>query len=546
MKIVRPKIIRKTQYSKIVWVVMIALLVPVLLYTVFQFIQRSEEEELVRSIYDRQLESILFSVNQYCWDISQTMASEISSILATYEHRKFDWGATLPIERFLQKHSPVTGVFLTGVLPDTVLVWRSTAPGQNAFDRRTDLRKIRSVIESIRTEMDKSVRHARGGYLKPAIAPWPGSSEDPVSLLLFPAVPGDADSKRTGFYGLFVDDRQFVQEVVARKFAEMGTDAGSLIFAVRRKDTGSLVVSPTETGKISFEKQENLWILPHLDLLVTLKGRTLEQMSAGRTRRNLFLLVLVDLILISGFYYLLRNISREMALAQMKTDFVANVSHELRTPLSLIHMYAETLEMGRVRTEERRKQYYQTIVNETTRLSRLINNILDFSKIEMRKKEFRKERIRLQPTILSVLDMYKFHLRQMNAELTQDIDRDAPEVDADPDAVSQALVNLIDNAIKFSPKEKRIHVSLKRGEGDAVHLSVQDHGIGIPEAEHDKVFEKFYRYGSSLVHTTQGSGLGLSLVRHVMDIHGGRILLKSKLETGSTFTMVFPIASQGR
>jgi signal transduction histidine kinase len=235
-----------------------------------------------------------------------------------------------------------------------------------------------------------------------------------------------------------------------------------------------------------------------------------------------------------------------MALAQMKTDFVANVSHELRTPLSLIHMYAETLEMGRVRTEERRKQYYQTIVNETTRLSRLINNILDFSKIEMRKKEFRKERIRLQPTILSVLDMYKFHLRQMNAELTQDIDRDAPEVDADPDAVSQALVNLIDNAIKFSPKEKRIHVSLKRGEGDAVHLSVQDHGIGIPEAEHDKVFEKFYRYGSSLVHTTQGSGLGLSLVRHVMDIHGGRILLKSKLETGSTFTMVFPIASQGR
>ena len=268
-------------------------------------------------------------------------------------------------------------------------------------------------------------------------------------------------------------------------------------------------------------------------------------MSAGRTRRNLFLLVLVDLILIAGFYYLLGNISREMALAQMKTDFVANVSHELRTPLSLIHMYAETLEMGRVRTEERRKQYYQTIVNETTRLSRLINNILDFSKIEMRKKEFRKERIRLQPVVLSVLDMYKFHLRQMNAELTQDLDRDAPEVDADADAVSQALVNLVDNAIKFSPKEKRIHVSLRRS-GNEVHLSIQDRGIGIPEAEHDKVFEKFYRSGSSLVHTTQGSGLGLSLVRHVMDIHGGRILLKSKPEEGSTFTMVFPIASQER
>jgi len=536
---------RKKQYSRIVLIVMIALMVPVLLYTVFQFIQRNEEEELVRSIYDHQLESILFSVNQYCLDITQAMASEITSILAAYGHRRVDWGITLPIERFMQNRSPVTGVLIMGVMPDTVLVWRSTAPGENAFDRRSDLRKIRSAIEPIRAEMDKAARYARGGYVKPLIAHWPGTSEDPVSLLLFPALLGDAGSRRTGFYGLFVNDRQFVREIVARKFSEMETDAGSLVFAVRRQDDRSLVISPPEAEDISFEKQTYLWILPHLDLLVTLKGKTLEQMSAGRTRRNLFLLVLVDVILISGFYYLLGNISREMALAQMKTDFVANVSHELRTPLSLIHMYAETLEMGRVRTEERRKQYYRTIVSETTRLSRLINNILDFSKIEKRKKEFRKERIRLQPIVLSVLDMYKFHLRQVNAELTHNLDRSAPEVDADPDAVSQALVNLVDNAVKFSPREKRIHVSLKR-EGNDIHLSVQDRGIGIPGAEHDKVFEKFYRSGSSLVNTTQGSGLGLSVVRHVMDIHGGRILLKSKPEEGSTFTMVFPIASQGR
>ena len=535
---------RKTQYSKIVLIVMIALMVPVLLYTTFQFIQRSEEEELIRSIYDRQLESLLFSVNQYCWDIAQTMASELSSILAAYGHRKFDWSVTLPIERFLQKHSPVTGVFISGVTPDTVLVWRSMPPGQNAYDRRRDLRKIRSVIDPIRAGMDKSARRAAlEGYVKPLIAPWPGSPDDPVSLLLFPVSLDDSSPKQTGFLGLFIGDRQFIREVVVRKFAEM--DAGSLLFAVRRQDTGSLIVSPPDARNVVFEKQESLWILPHLDLLVTLKGKTLEQMSVIRTRRNLFFLVLVNFILIAGFYYLLRNISKEMALAQMKTDFVANVSHELRTPLSLIHMYAETLDMGRVRTEARRKQYYQTIVNETTRLSRLINNILDFSKIEMRKKEFRKVRTRLHPTAVSVLDMYKFHLRQMNVELTQDLDPGAPEVEADPDAVSQALVNLIDNAIKFSPNDKRIHVSLKR-EDDAIHLSVRDRGIGIPEAEHDKVFEKFYRSGSSLVHTTQGSGLGLSLVRHVMDIHGGRILLKSRSGEGSTFTMVFPIASQGR
>jgi two-component system phosphate regulon sensor histidine kinase PhoR len=536
---------RKTHYSKIILIVMIALMVPVLLYTAFQFIQRSEEEELIRSIYDRQLESLLFSVNQYCWDITQTMASELSAVLATYGHRKFDWSVTLPVERFLQRHSPVAGVFIAGVTPDTVLVWKSLPPGQDAFDRRRDLQKIRSVIHPIRAEMEKSARRALEGYVKPLVAQWPASADEPVSLLLFPVSLEDSGRKRTGFFGLFVDDRRFIREVVVRKFAEMETDAGSLLFAVRRQDTGSLIVSPPDARNVAFEKQESLWILPHLDLLVTLKGRTLEQMSVMRTRRNLLLLVMVNFILVAGFYYLLRNISKEMALAQLKTDFVANVSHELRTPLSLIHMYAETLEMGRVRSEERRKQYYQTIVNETTRLTRLINNILDFSKIEMRKKEFRKARIRLYPTVVSVLDMYKFHLRQMNADLTLDLDPDAPEVEADPDAVSQALVNLIDNAVKFSPNDKRIHLSLKR-EGGAVHLSVRDSGIGISPAEHDRVFEKFYRSGSSLVHTTQGSGLGLSLVRHVMDIHGGRILLKSRPGEGSTFTMVFPIASQGR
>jgi len=458
---------RKTQYSKIVLIVMIALMVPVLLYTTFQFIQRSEEEELIRSIYDRQLESLLFSVNQYCWDIAQTMASELSSILAAYGHRKFDWSVTLPIERFLQKHSPVTGVFISGVTPDTVLVWRSMPPGQNAYDRRRDLRKIRSVIDPIRAGMDKSARRAAlEGYVKPLIAPWPGSPDDPVSLLLFPVSLDDSSPKQTGFLGLFIGDRQFIREVVVRKFAEM--DAGSLLFAVRRQDTGSLIVSPPDARNVVFEKQESLWILPHLDLLVTLKGKTLEQMSVIRTRRNLFFLVLVNFILIAGFYYLLRNISKEMALAQMKTDFVANVSHELRTPLSLIHMYAETLDMGRVRTEARRKQYYQTIVNETTRLSRLINNILDFSKIEMRKKEFRKVRTRLHPTAVSVLDMYKFHLRQMNVELTQDLDPGAPEVEADPDAVSQALVNLIDNAIKHSPDGASIAIGL---ESDSAPLS---------------------------------------------------------------------------
>jgi two-component system phosphate regulon sensor histidine kinase PhoR len=203
-------------------------------------------------------------------------------------------------------------------------------------------------------------------------------------------------------------------------------------------------------------------------------------------------------------------------------------------------MYAETLELGRVPGEERKTHYYRIIVNETHRLTRLINNILEFSKIEQRKKDFRKTWTNLRPIALSVLDMYRFHLQQLNFEVTQDLDSDTPEVFVDADAVSQALVNLLDNAVKFSREDRRIHLSLKRFDGHVV-LSVQDHGIGISDQEQTKVFEKFYRARSGITHATPGSGLGLSLVKHVLEVHGGRIALKSQPGVGSVFSMVFPI-----
>jgi two-component system phosphate regulon sensor histidine kinase PhoR len=228
-----------------------------------------------------------------------------------------------------------------------------------------------------------------------------------------------------------------------------------------------------------------------------------------------------------------------MNLARMKTDFVANVSHELRTPLALIRMHAETLEMDRVPDEERKKQYYRTIMSETTRLTQLINNILDFSKIESHKKEYHLESDDLRECLIQTLNVYGYHLRTKGFRLEQKLDPAVPKISMDREAVTQALINLLDNAVKFSQEEKKIIVTLETKQNMVV-LSVRDFGVGIPEAEQKKIFDKFYRVENSLVHNTKGSGLGLNLVKHIMNVHNGKVSVTSKEGEGSTFSLYFP------
>jgi len=243
--------------------------------------------------------------------------------------------------------------------------------------------------------------------------------------------------------------------------------------------------------------------------------------------------------LLLGVAYLVYNVSTEISLAKMKTNFVANVSHELRTPLALIRMFAETLEMGRVPSEDKKQHYYKTIMSESSRLSQLINNILDFSNIESKKKEYVFKQSNIAALLKQTLDLYHFRFVQQGFTIEKVIDENCPEIEVDSEAVTQAIVNLLDNAVKYTVDEKYIKVMLKKNNGN-LELSIQDKGIGINESEQKKIFEKFYRAGSSLVHTTKGSGLGLSLVKHIMDVHHGQINVESKLNKGSTFTLVFP------
>jgi signal transduction histidine kinase len=255
-----------------------------------------------------------------------------------------------------------------------------------------------------------------------------------------------------------------------------------------------------------------------------------------------FALLLIVIVLGLGATY--RLVRRESEMARLKSDFVANVSHDLKTPLSLIRMFAETLEMNRVPDEGTRREYYGVITRESERLSRLIDNVLDFSRIEGGRQRYDVVPNAVEPLVQDVLEAFRHPLAQQGFKVDVAVEPDLPEVALDPAAIKQALANLVDNAIKYSGERRRLGVSVRRV-GTEVRIEVADEGIGIPSSELGRIFEKFYRIGRSETQGRRGSGVGLALVKHVVEAHGGRVSVESHPGQGSRFTIRLPAIAGG-
>jgi signal transduction histidine kinase len=290
--------------------------------------------------------------------------------------------------------------------------------------------------------------------------------------------------------------------------------------------------------------QPILTVFSKSSLSVRSKNLTAEQLARRNFMINVSLWIVMTLSLIVAVTLMLRTASREMKLTQMKADFVSNVSHELRTPLASIRVMAELLNMGRIKEPDRVREYGAYIESEGRRLTNVINNILDFSRIESGGKLFQFESCDLKELVNETLDAFAVHLKQNGFTLSYDAPQnELPKVVLDPDAIALALTNLLDNAIKYSGDVKEIKVSVTQSVR-FVAVSVSDRGIGIAADEQEKIFEKFYRIGVGLVHDVKGSGLGLSLVKHIVIGHQGRITVQSKPGEGSTFTIQLPFADQ--
>ncbi|HEX2062192.1 MAG TPA: HAMP domain-containing sensor histidine kinase, partial [Thermoanaerobaculia bacterium] len=265
-----------------------------------------------------------------------------------------------------------------------------------------------------------------------------------------------------------------------------------------------------------------------------------EQMAAYNFRNNVMWTGGAFVVLLGAVGLSLGAVARQMRLSQMKSDFVSNVSHELRTPLSSIRVFGEYMRLGRVEKPEKVRQYGEYIEAESRRLTQLINNILDFSKIESAEKKYRFCETDIAQLVEQTVAAFEVPLRDHGVVISFEADP-VPPLNVDRDAIGQVLMNLLDNAVKYSNGRKDIDVRV-RATPSEVRISVRDYGIGIPAVEQKKIFEKFYRVGSTLVHDVKGSGLGLSIVKHVVEAHGGRVELTSTPGSGSTFTLVLPAA----
>src|SRR5262245_30910868 len=342
---------------------------------------------------------------------------------------------------------------------------------------------------------------------------------------------------------------EILDELITQKLGEEKKDRlAMMVYPIDYEGDpeGKALATSTGWGKGKPEISRNLNdVFRGLALGIKFQGTTVEAIGQRWALQSFLILGVLSVLLVCGLVLAHRSVSKEVALARLKSDFVSNVSHELRTPLSLIWLYAETLEFGRIKTQEKKEEYYRIIRKESERLTALINNILDFSRIEAGRKEYDFRETDIAELVRNTLDAYRYQIEQQGFEFEESIASDIPAVRVDREAIARALVNLVNNALKYSGAEKFLGVKLYRANG-VLKLEVVDHGIGIARRDQSKIFEKFYRTGDPLVHNTKGSGLGLSLVRHITHAHGGEVDVESAPGKGSKFTLSLPFAAAAR
>ena len=269
-------------------------------------------------------------------------------------------------------------------------------------------------------------------------------------------------------------------------------------------------------------------------------GKSIEQLVGRERRLYLTLFVGIIAVMLIGVFVTVRAVIHELEVSRMKSEFVSNVSHELKTPLALIRMFGETLDTGIVTDERKRREFYSIIRKESERLTHLINNVLDFSRMDTGVKEYNFEEADLIEIVRSSLEAYKFHIRDLGFEIESELLGELVMPKIDKDAISQALLNLLSNAVKYSEDRKYIRVEVDKDSTSAL-ISVTDHGVGISKEQLKRIFDKFYRVPTTMAKKTRGSGLGLTLAKHIIEAHEGRIEAESEVGKGSKFTIRIPL-----
>ena len=387
-----------------------------------------------------------------------------------------------------------------------------------------------------------------------ALSPWKTLSErgsplrtqpivveekDPANRILLSPVTDD-EAQVLGVAGLIVDSYHFTTELLPSVvLGSLPTERAGLVVRVLDGE-GQTVLREGEEGKIGLEVRGQIpFVFSDWQIVLGRVG------TPGAWARWDFLFDValsgaLAAVLVGGLAFALRAAARELRLSRMKSDFVSNVSHELRTPLASIRVFGELLRLGRAGEGEKIREYGEYIETESRRLTRLIDNILDFAKIESGSRTYAFELSDLEALVEEALRPLAVSLAQSGFALRYEPPpAPLPPIRVDREALAQALANLVDNAVKYSGESREVAVRVERVDGE-VRVAVADRGVGIAPDEHQRIFERFHRVSTGLVHDVRGSGLGLAIVRHVAEAHGGRVSVLSEPGRGSTFTLHLP------
>lgn len=358
-------------------------------------------------------------------------------------------------------------------------------------------------------------------------------------LLTAVQIPDSSQAESIGWLGIKIDGKHLTEKVIPAAIANIRfSDSPDVVISnlsgdILLGDRNSSPSPPTATAY--FDDNFPPW---KIEIFSSGEGAS----GALDIKRNFYFWTILTLmvVLISGAVLISRTIAQEMAVLKLKSDFVSLVSHEFKSPLTSIKSLAERLRDGKVKDSDRMKQYFSVITQDADRLTRLVTNILDFSKIEEGKREFGFVESDLGKLVTQIVEDFNKEEFAREVKILIRIEGDIPPLELDKEALAQALNNLLENAVKFSPERKEIEVILRKDEINTI-IEIKDRGIGVHPDESDKIFEKFYQGRNAVRQAAKGTGLGLTLVKHTVEAHGGQIEANSRVGGGSTFSIIIPI-----
>ncbi|MFK7954421.1 MAG: sensor histidine kinase [Ekhidna sp.] len=507
-----------SSFRNIILILTFVILLPVSIFTAVEVGSLNEDEKILEEVYREQLDAIIFSINQYSSDLFNFYVGQIDYQWKLSENK------SLIDSTFIQQNLAIEAIAAKDQekiqLVNLKLLRNFTAVNAD------------SIFQANSPLIERLTRYKESGYLKPESLGAINLEGQRLELSLL------VIGKNTPCL-IFINPVLFIEDLLAPKIQQISSK--QLHVSVRCVPTNDLIYSQ---GFFETENSQTgaLLLLEGYEISVNLQDRSVEGLIRFRSGRTIIALSMLILLTIVGGILVVRNLKKEIQLSKAKADFVANVSHEIRTPLSLISMFNETLLLGRVKEESKKKEYYEIIAKETSRLKNIVNKILSFSQIDADRKNYELITINANGVIEDVINSYSYHLEAKGFAFEMELEATNQIIKADQEAFTEVIINLIDNAVKYSKDNKFIKVSTIV-ESNQFIVEILDKGIGISSENKQRVFDKFFRAEGWETHNTKGTGLGLSLVNEIMKAHNGQVELDSKIDKGSTFRLIFPIAT---